>query len=158
MVWKGSTEACLTTAYIPKITQNNKRIWYSRYLRKWVWVTIALCLTSDVFPRVRRINRTNKQTTTKSSLKNFAPYIRSLADQKPNKVMNELLKIQFKKPESLPEIGFHVRAVISDNLPSNVAAFNDLQSKFRYALHENTILYPSATDCISYLFFDSFTS
>ena len=27
---------------------------------KWVWVTIALCLTSDVVSRIRRINRTNK--------------------------------------------------------------------------------------------------
>ena len=47
----------------------NKRIWYCRYLRKWVWVTIALCLTSNVVRRVRRINRTNKQTN--SMLKYF---------------------------------------------------------------------------------------
>ena len=171
--------------------------------------------------------------TKKSYLKNFPPFLRSFANQKPNKAMNELLKIQFKKLDDKPkfsselfqlalmlrytslsayrllldhfplpsvsllkklsqggvellkaikimlregkidkdvvllidemylqkeifhEIGFHVRAVVSDNHPSNVAALNDLLSKFRYALHENTILHTSMTDRISYLFFDS---
>ena len=73
-----------------------------------------------------------------------------------SKIEGKWLLLQIAETiQSLHKIGFHVRAVISDNHLSNVAAFNDLLSKFRYALHENTILYPSTTDRISYLFFDS---
>ena len=35
----------LTTA-MPEKKIKNKRVWYCCCLRKWVWVTIALCLTS----------------------------------------------------------------------------------------------------------------
>ena len=72
-VWCGKTaQGSVSQQHLPekklKNKQKNKRTWYCRYLRKWVWA-IALCLTSDVFPRVRRINRTNKQTISLNMLK-----------------------------------------------------------------------------------------
>ena len=60
--------------------------------------------------------------------------------------------------QSLHEISFGVRAVISDNQQFRVAVFNDLLSKFRYALHENTILYPSPTIASRICFLIWFTS
>ena len=48
--------------------------------------------------------------------------------------------------ESLHEIGFHVQAVISDNHPSNVPAFNELFSKYGCELHENIILHHSTSN------------
>ena len=45
--------------------------------------------------------------------------------------------------QSLHEIGFHVQAVISDNHPSNVSAFNILFSKYGSESHENAILHHS---------------
>ena len=57
--------------------------------------------------------------------------------------------------QSLHEIGFHVRAVVSDNHPSNVSAFNELFSKYRSELHENAILNHSTSDRRPYLFHDS---
>ena len=57
--------------------------------------------------------------------------------------------------QSLHEIGFHVRAVISDNHPSKVSAFNELFTKYESELHENVILYYSASDRRTYLFYDS---
>ena len=60
-----STGDCFTTAFTGEKNLKNqiKNKWTlcCRYLRKWVWVTIALCLTSDVAQRVRKINRTKKQ-------------------------------------------------------------------------------------------------
>ena len=57
--------------------------------------------------------------------------------------------------QSLHEIGFHVRAVISDDHPSNVSAFNELFSKYESESHENAILHPSMSDRTTYLFYDS---
>ena len=57
--------------------------------------------------------------------------------------------------QSLHEIGFHVRTVISDNLPSKVSAFNKLFSEYKSELHENVILHHSASDRRAYLFYDS---
>ena len=53
------------------------------------------------------------------------------------------------------EIGFHVRAIISDNHPSNVFAFNKLFSKYGSESHENVILHHSTSDRRTYLFYDS---
>ena len=57
--------------------------------------------------------------------------------------------------QSLHEIGFHVRAVISDNHPSNVSAFNELFSKYGRESHESAILHHSTSDRRTYLFYDS---
>ena len=57
--------------------------------------------------------------------------------------------------KSLHEVGFQVRAVITDNHPSNVAAFNDLRRKFGNASHENAISLPCNPTSATYLFFDS---
>ena len=57
--------------------------------------------------------------------------------------------------QSLHEIGFHVRAVISDNHPSNVSAFNELFSKYGSESHENVILHHSTSGWRTYLFYDS---
>ena len=57
--------------------------------------------------------------------------------------------------QSLHEIGFHVRAVISDNHHSNVSAFNELFSKYGSESHENAILHHSTSDRRTYLFYDS---
>ena len=57
--------------------------------------------------------------------------------------------------QSLHEIGFHVRTVISDNHPSNVFAFNELFSKYESESHENAILHHSASNRRTYLFYDS---
>ena len=57
--------------------------------------------------------------------------------------------------QSLHEIGFHMRAVISDNHPSNVSAFNELFSKYGSKSHENAILHHSTSDRRTYLFYDS---
>ena len=57
--------------------------------------------------------------------------------------------------QSLHEIGFHVRAVILDNHPSNVSVFNKLFSKYGSQSHENVILHYSTSDRRKYLFCDS---
>ena len=57
--------------------------------------------------------------------------------------------------QSIHKIGFHVRAVISDNHPSNVFAFNELFSKYGSESHENAILHHSTSDRRTYLFYDS---
>ena len=57
--------------------------------------------------------------------------------------------------QSPHEIGFHVQAVISDNHPSNVSAFNELFSKYGRESHENAILHHSMSDCRTNLFYDS---
>ena len=58
--------------------------------------------------------------------------------------------------KSLHEVGFQVRAVISDNHPSNVAAFHDLSQKFGDSLNENEITFPISSESKTiYLFFDS---
>ena len=57
--------------------------------------------------------------------------------------------------QSLHEVGFHVRAVISDNHPSNVSAFNELFSKYGSESHENAILHHSRSNRRTYLFYDS---
>ena len=51
-----------------------------------------------------------------------------------------------KSIQSFHKIGFHVRAVISDNHHSNVSAFNELFSKYGSKLHENVILHHSSSD------------
>ena len=56
--------------------------------------------------------------------------------------------------QSLHEIDFHVRAVTSDNHPSNVSAFNELFSKYGSESHENIILHHSTSDRRTYLFYD----
>ena len=56
--------------------------------------------------------------------------------------------------QSLHEIGFHVRAVISDNHPSNVSAFIELFSKYGSQSHGNAILRHSTSDRRTYLFYD----
>ena len=56
--------------------------------------------------------------------------------------------------QSLHEIGFHVRAVISNNHLNNVSAFNELFSKFRSESHENAILHHSTSNRRTYLFYD----
>ena len=58
-----------------------------------------------------------------------------------------------KTIQSLHEIGFHVRAVISDNHPSNVSTFNELFSKYGSESHENVILHHSTSDRRTYLFY-----
>ena len=60
-----------------------------------------------------------------------------------------------KNIQSLHEIGFHMRAVISDNQPSNVSAFNKLFLKYGSESHENAILHHSTSDRRTYLFYDS---
>ena len=64
-VWCGKTaQGSVSQRHIYRRKhKKNKRTWYCRYLRKWVWVTIALCLTSEVVPR-GQIKLTNKQTKT----------------------------------------------------------------------------------------------
>ena len=58
--------------------------------------------------------------------------------------------------KSLHEVGFQVRAVISDNHPSNVAAFRDLSEKFGISPNENAITFPFNSELSTiYLFFDS---
>ena len=57
--------------------------------------------------------------------------------------------------QSYHEIGFQVRAVISDNYPSNGSAFNELFSKYGTESHENIILHHSTSDRRTYLFYDS---
>ena len=57
--------------------------------------------------------------------------------------------------QSLHEIGFHLRAVISNNHPSNVSAFNELFSKYGSESHENAILHHSTSGQRIYLFYDS---
>jgi len=58
--------------------------------------------------------------------------------------------------KSLHEIGFQVRAVISDNHPSNIAAFRDLCQKFGIVTHENAIsLLSKSNSTPIYLFYDS---
>ena len=57
--------------------------------------------------------------------------------------------------QSLHEIGFHMRAVISDNHPRNVSAFNELFSKHGSESNENAILHHSTSDRRTYLFYDS---
>ena len=53
------------------------------------------------------------------------------------------------------EIGFHVRAVISDNHPSNVPAFNKLFSKYGSESHEKAVLHHSTSYQRTYLFYES---
>ena len=50
--------------------------------------------------------------------------------------------------QTLYEIGFHVRVVISDNHSSNVTAFNNLYSKYGYASHENLITHCCTSDVV----------
>ena len=58
--------------------------------------------------------------------------------------------------KSLHEVGFQVRAVISDNHSSNVAAFRDLSEKFGILPNENAITFPFNSELSTiYLFFDS---
>ena len=58
--------------------------------------------------------------------------------------------------KSLHEVGFQVRSVISDNHPSNVAAFRDLSEKFGISPNENAITFPFNSELSTiYLFFDS---
>ena len=57
--------------------------------------------------------------------------------------------------QSLHEIGFHVRAVVSDDHPRNVSALNELFSKYGSESHENAILHHSTSDRTTYLFYDS---
>ena len=58
--------------------------------------------------------------------------------------------------KSLHEVGFQGRAVISDNHPSNVAAFHDLSQKFGDSPNENAITLPIGSESKTiYLFFDS---
>ena len=58
--------------------------------------------------------------------------------------------------KSLHEVGFQVRAVISDNYPCNVAAFHDLSQKFGDSSNENAITLPISSESKTiYLFFDS---
>ena len=57
--------------------------------------------------------------------------------------------------QPLHEISFRVRAVTSDNHPSNVSAFNELFSKHGSESHENAILHHSTSDRRTYLFHDS---
>ena len=72
------------------------------------------------------------------------------------KIEGKWLALQIAESiQTLHEIGFHVRAVISDNHPSNVAAFNDLYFKYGCSSHENLILHPSSSDRSIYMFFDS---
>ena len=72
------------------------------------------------------------------------------------KIEGKWLALQIAESiQTLHEIGFHVRAVISDNHPSNVAAFNDLYFKYGCSSHENLILHPSSSDRFIYMFFDS---
>ena len=56
--------------------------------------------------------------------------------------------------QSLHEIGFHVQAVILDNHPSNVSAFNELFSKYGSESYENASLLHSTSDRRN-LFYDS---
>ena len=57
--------------------------------------------------------------------------------------------------KSLHEVGFQVRAVISDNHPSNYAAFYDLSQKFGDSPNENAITFPIGFESKTiYLFFD----
>ena len=73
-----------------------------------------------------------------------------------SKIEGKWLSAQIEESiQSLHEIGFHVRAVISDNHPSNVSAFRNLLSKYGCTSHEHAILHPSTQNRISYLFFDS---
>ena len=116
VVWKDSTGVCFTRAYTAekklKNQIKNKRTWFCRYLRKWVWATIALCLTSDVLPRVRRINRTNKQTQLKTSPSNkklFIPKITLLfAESRFNRsktyAKNSHTKILLFQPTSITNL------------------------------------------------------
>ena len=57
--------------------------------------------------------------------------------------------------QSLHEIGFHLRALISDNYSSNVSAFSKLFSKYGSESHENVILHHSTSDRRTYLFYES---
>ena len=54
MLWKTSTSICFTIVYIReknmKKPNANKWTWYCLYLQKWVWVAIAICLTSTMLP------------------------------------------------------------------------------------------------------------
>ena len=63
--------------------------------------------------------------------------------------------LKTKSIQSLHEIGFDWRTVISDNHFSNVSVFNELFSKYGSESHENVILHDSISDRRTYLFYDS---
>ena len=89
-----------------------------------------------------------------NSLKDSIPFVVRAVPEKEitgkwiAKQINELLS-------SLHECGFHVRAVISDNHSTNVAAFKLLENAYGITGSPDTITHPSRENSKIYLFYDS---
>ena len=84
-------------------------------------------------------------------LKKSVPYvIKAVPEIKLSKsILSEEI---LKSIESLQKIGFNIRAVVSDNHASNVAAFRDLSEKFSYEENKSKIFVSSQA---IYMFYDT---
>ena len=72
------------------------------------------------------------------------------------KISGKWLKTEMEESiGSLNEMGFKVRGVLTDNHSSNVSAFSYLISSYGFDSNIHGIKYPSSSDVVTYLFYDT---
>ena len=87
-------------------------------------------------------------------LKNNVPFVIKAAPE--TKIDGKWISEQIDDCiKSLHDVGFRVRAVISDNHSANVAAFRDLYEKYGVQSHDNAIAHPTNQSSLIYMFYDA---
>ena len=88
------------------------------------------------------------------SLKKNIPFVIKAIPE--TKIQGEWLSVHVDESiKSLHEIGFQVRAVISDNHSTNVSAYSHLIEEYGFSKEIHGIKHPSKPSSVIYLFYDS---